>query len=525
MSTTQDRQEHPWSAEELHPAAAGLLMALSFAPFNLSVLAFVALVPLFLYLDRPPARTRVVRAGLITGTVFFGIHLSWLVAVGSFSWLAFPGYAVIVFFHVCNFFFFVLSVVVLEQYLSVPFLYSAPFAWVVSERLRGYGDVAFPWTQLGYALTPFPFFLQFADLVGVYGVSFWLVALNLLLFEAVRRRARPARSVRALILWLVAFGAVNGYNAFRWYGGLPPPAGYLEVAVVQPNVPQRIKWDDRYSREIVADLFALHAAAARPGTDLVVWPETAIPYYVDERSPFKLTEMGELPADGPPVVSGLLGTDTGEDGRRHFYNSAALFGPGGELRGRYHKIHLVPGSEQFPFRRLLGFARSFFRIQGNVPYGLLDAGHELTVFSLPRARFAAMICYESAFPQLSRGFRLGGSDFLVSITNDAWFGRSLAPYQHASFLVLRAIENRVAIVRSGNTGVSGFVDPRGRWRERSDLFTKRIVSGRIPLATARTFYTRFGDLTVQLSYSVMGVFLVLAVLRKYSVDLKVRRGE
>ena len=506
-----------WSAEDLYPALAGLLMALSCPPINLSFLAFVALVPLFLYLDKPFTLTRTVRAGVLCSIVYFGIELSWVNAMGTFSWLAIPGYLVILLgLHVPNFFFFVITIVALRNYICVPFLYSAPFAWVICERLRCYGDLSFPWCTFGYSLTRFPFLLQFADLTGIYGVSFWLLALNVLLFEAMRARRQPAGWRKYAMVWLLVFGSVNLYNAWRWFKGIGQPSGQLAVAVVQANIPQRIKWDDRYSRQVLKKIFALNATAIESSADLVVWPETALPYYVDENRHFDLTEMGELPEGKAQILTGLLDSRTDSRGRTRFYNAAALFDSRGTMLERYKKIYLVPGSERYPFRRLLGFTRSFFKIQ-DISYGAMDSGHDATVFTLPRAKFSVLICYESAFPELARTFRLRGSNFLVNITNDAWFGRSFAPYQDASFLVLRAIENRTAIVRCANTGISGFLDPLGRWQQKTELNTEAILAGTIPLTAQLTFYTRFGDLIVYVSFAVLGLFLCMALKKKYGV--------
>ncbi len=520
----------PWNKEDLYPVLSGLLMALSFPPINLSFLAFVALVPLFVYLDKPFTLTRTARAGLLCSIVFFGITLNWINAVGAFSWLAFPGYVVIILLHAANFFFFVLPVVALKDYLSLPFLYTAPFAWVACERLRAYGDLAFPWTPLGYALTRFPFLLQFADFVGIYGVSFWLVVLNVLLFEVIQARGQPLRRRKCLALWLLVFGSVNLYNAFRWLRGIGPTSGHLRVAVIQPNIPQRIKWDERFARQILTKVFTMNASATGPSTDLVVWPETAIPYYIDERRPFNLTEMGDLPGGNTRILTGVLDSSEDNRGQPYFYNVAALFDSSGAMLNRYKKMYLVPVVEKYPFRRLVGFTRSFFSTQ-DISYGAMDSGKELTVFTLPgaglkagaaspwgqvklAAKFSVMICYESAFPQLSRAYRLRGAQFLVNITNDAWFGRSFAPYQHASFLVVRAIENRTAIVRCGNTGISGFIDPLGRWQQKTALSTEAILSGTIPLTEKPTFYTRFGDMIVYLCYGVLGLFLLMALKKK-----------
>jgi apolipoprotein N-acyltransferase len=355
--------------------------------------------------------------------------------------------------------------------------------------------------------------------VGIYGVSFWLVTLSVLLFEAIRVRHQPTQLRKYVMLWLVVFGGVNLYNAVRWMHGVGPVSGHVNVAVIQPNIPQRIKWDDHYGREILKKTFALNAAATQDSTDLVVWPETAIPYYIDESHTFSLDEMGQLPPAKARFLAGLLDTSTDSEGTTRFYNAAAMFDSRGTMLQRYKKIYLVPATEKYPFRSILGFTRPFFNIQ-DIRYGAMDSGYDPTVFTLPGgAKFSVMICYESAFPQLSREFRLRGANFLVNITNDAWFGRSFAPYQHASFLVFRAIENRTAIVRCGNTGISGFLDPLGRWQQKTSLFTEAVIAESIPLTERLTFYTRFGDLIVYISYGVLGVYLLIAVAKRYSAAI------
>jgi apolipoprotein N-acyltransferase len=518
QSTTPTRLSHiqGWHSEDILPMLSGTSLALSFPPIGFTFLAFVALVPLFLYLDKPVTFQRIARAGLLTAIPFFGITLSWLNSVGTISWLAFPAYVAVVGIHAAGFFCFILPVAALEDYLSLPFLYTAPFAWVGCERLRAYGDLSAPWTNLGYSLTNFPFLLQFADVVGIYGVSFWLVVLNVLLFEAIRSRRQAMAYRKYVLLWLAVFGGVNSYNAYRWTHDYERVTGHVNVAVIQPNVPERIKWDDHYGREILKKTFALNASATKDSTDLVVWPETAVPYYVDEKRPFSLSEMGHLPHTNALTLVGLLTTSRDSDDEQHFYNAAALFDSQGTLLQQYKKIYLVPATEKYPFRSVLGFTRPLFNIQ-DVVYGGMEPGDVPTVFTVRGAKFSVLICYESAFPQLSREFRLKGANFLVNITNDAWFGRSFAPYQHASFLVARAIENRTAIVRCGNTGISAFLDPLGRWQQKTALFTEAVIAGSITLTANLTFYTRFGDLIVYVSYAVLALYLLKAIGKKYRI--------
>src|SRR5262249_1641581 len=259
------------------PALAGLMFGLAFEPVNFVPLAFVGLVPLLIYLDGLATISRIVRASFIFPIACYGFTLNWLAGMVGFSWLSWAGYIPIIFVYCCGFFVFTLSVVLLKKYLSLPFIATAPFAWVACERLRGYGDLAFPWSNLGCALTRFPFLLQFADIVGVFGVSFWLIVLNVLVFELLKawHEQRPIRSYAAS--WVIVFGIVIAYDALRWFGPVAQPRGYKEISVIQPNIPQKIKWDERYSRQILDHVFAMNAAATMPSTDLVVWPETAIP--------------------------------------------------------------------------------------------------------------------------------------------------------------------------------------------------------------------------------------------------------
>lgn len=502
-----------WSREDLLPPIAGFMLGLSFPPCNILPFAFVGLVPLLIYLDGPVSKTRILRAGITFPLAFYGFTLNWLTGMVGFSWLAAPGYVAILLLYLCNFFVFVLPVVLLRGYLSLPFVVTVPFAWVACERLRGYGDMSFPWCTLGYSLTRFPFIVQFADLAGVFGISFWLVLLNTLLYGAWKARREPASRRKYLPAFCLVFVAAAVYDALRWFSPLPSN-GSREVAVIQPNVPQRIKWDERYSRGILDHIFTMNIIAARPSTDLVVWPETAIPYYIDEGRPFHLTEMGPLPPQPERILAGLLTSSRDASGRVHYFNAAALFNQSGEVLGLYKKILLVPAAEQYPFRRVLGFTRTFFPIE-DISYGAMDPGEEFKVFQLADGtKFSTIICYESVYPQLARRFRQEGASFLVNITNDAWFGHSFAPYQHAAFLVMRAIENRTAIVRCANTGISGFVDSRGRWRQKTPIFTEAIVSQQVYLSSDLSFYTRYGDLIVYVSYAALGGFLLMAIRKK-----------
>jgi apolipoprotein N-acyltransferase len=209
------------------------------------LLAFVGLVPLLIYLDHSPNLRRTIRGGVIFAVVLYGFTLNWLAGMVQFSWLCVPAYVFVVLLYACGFFVFVIPVVTLKSYLSLPFWCAAPFAWVARERLRGYGDLAFPWSNLGCTLTSFPFLVQFADIAGVFGVSFWLVLINCLLFEIISAHKNRRRAYPYVIACFAVILFALGYDGMRWIKGPASAATYKELAFVQPNIPQKLKWDDR----------------------------------------------------------------------------------------------------------------------------------------------------------------------------------------------------------------------------------------------------------------------------------------
>ena len=206
---------------------------------------------------------------------------------------------------------------------------------------------------------------------------------------------------------------------------------------------------------------------------------------------------------GVPILFGAPAFD--RDGSRiNYFNSAFLISPEKKILGRYDKIHLVPFGEYAPLAGVLGFTRDIIGAIGDFTSG--EGVHNLT---LPWGKFGVLICYEAIFPDLTRRFVERGAQFLVNITNDAWFGRTAAPYQHLSMATVRAVENRVPIARAANTGISALIDSRGRVVRSTDLFTREVLSGKIKLDKSRSFYTEFGDLFAYLCVGFSVLFLIL----------------
>ncbi|MGH7229712.1 MAG: apolipoprotein N-acyltransferase, partial [Nitrospiraceae bacterium] len=404
---------------------------------------------------------------------------------------------------------------------------TAPFIWVTLELLRTHLLSGLPWTLLGYSQYQWLQAIQIANLTGVYGVSFLIVLVNAALAEVglcLVDRSRKAGPFP----WLTPTAAVLGIALTMLYGQVQLDAGHdrtsesttnssrsIPIGLIQPNIDQVQKWDAAFRRETLDRYTRLTAQAAK-GSTLVIWPEAATPFLFEQESPYRL-EVTELArTHNVPLLFGSPAFRHFLNGRPYLLNSAYLLSPDGVILGRYDKRHLVPFGEYIPLRPVLFFLDKL--VEG---IGDFEAGTNATVLDLPigsgaersSVKFGVVICYEVIFPNLVREFVANGAQFMVTITNDAWFGKSAAAFQHFGMVVLRAVENRVAFARSANTGISGFIDPQGRILHATPVFTEEVVIDRIPVGRVRTFYTQQGDLFAYGCVIITGLFLLVARLQ------------
>jgi apolipoprotein N-acyltransferase len=522
------------------PVVSGILLTICFPPFHLLVPPFVALVPYLLFVGRSaPDRAGAVsvrRATFWMGVVYYGTLLYWLfTALAYYTWLALLGYLIAVI---------VLSTLLalagwavhgLRARHAVPFWLSLPVFWTAVEWVRGHmGDIAFPWLGLGHSLNGFPFLVGFADVSGVSGVTVWLTAANGALAEWVLRRPRTwPRWALALALWLAI---PVGYSLVRWSTLETRPAA--RVMVIQPNIPEDLKLDWRAatdSSQAALDNLTRAELAGSPIVQLIVWPETALPTY-REAAPEWTAWASELArSERLGLLYGVVDVERYPDGGYDYFNAAVFLDATGEAVGVYRKHYLVPTVERVPFIPV-GWMRDLRRraagehwrvpLVGDISaflrwFGGFGRGSEEPVFRTNGAGFGVLICYESIFPGLSRTYRRGGADFLVNITNDAWFGRerpiwsrTSALYQHPAHLVMRAIENRMGVARAANTGISLFVDPRGRVGQATELFTPASRVATVETTDGPTLYTRLGDWPGGLSLLGSVILLTIAWRRR-----------
>ncbi len=485
-----------------------MLAVLSFPRFDLYGLAWIALVPLHLAIQgRSPWAA--FGAGWVAGAVFFIGTMSWvthtMIVFGKLpAIVSYPLMFLLVAYLGLYFGLFAVVAAFLHRRLGPYSALLAPALWTSLELLRTYALSGLPWAALGYSQYLALPVIQVADLAGVYGVSFWIVLVNLAIAETIS----AIRSRRVGAAGWIVVGSAAAFSAFALAYGewrltadrvSDPPT--IRAGVVQANIPQDVKWDVRFRQETVRTYRRLSDELARQSLGLMVWPEAAMPFFFEEDLAFRHQVAQTAREAGVPLLFGSPAV-TIVSGRTRLHNSAYLLSPGGEILGRYDKIHLVPFGEYVPLSGLLFFVNKM--VEG---IGDFLPGSDYTVFPLPDARLGVVICYEVIFPDLVRRFVKEGADLMATITNDAWFGDSAAPFQHFSMVVFRAVENRVPFVRAANTGVSGFIDRTGRIQGMSPLFVEAAMADTVRLGDERTFYTQYGDI-----FSYACVIITLAAI-------------
>ncbi len=442
--------------------------------------------------------------GLLSGAVYFAGTLYWLVETMT----TFGGLSTVTA---------VVAALLLVAYLA---LFPAAFAVVLARSRRAFGPSAlalaapiwvttelgrqyvwdgFPWALLGYSQVTVLPVAQIVSVVGVYGLSGLLAFSAAALAAPVLLTGRARLVHPAVAVLLVAGCATWGY--LRMQASPLLTAGTpVRVAVIQGNIEQEDKWNPAL-RDVITDRYLeMTRQALGAGARFIIWPESSTPFYF-ERDLIRGAAIRRLALESQATL--LIGSDQVEPIKTaspeakpaaRYYNAAFLVRPDGQVGAVYRKMQLVPFGEYVPLAHLLFFvgpiveAVSAFS-PGEVPVLLPVDGHMVST----------AICYEVIFPSLIRRFVVDGSELLTTITNDAWYGRSSAAYQHWDQAAMRSIEQGRYLARAANTGISGFVDPYGRTVEKTDLFHEAVLVGDLRLITARTIYSRIGDLVAWLS--------------------------
>ncbi len=475
-----------------------LLLILSFPKFNLSFLAWIGFVPLFIACEGKTRKQRFLLFYL-AGVIFWGGILYWLIQVNLIAFLLLILYLALYF---AIFGFFVtarpaapaLPAGRRKPLPSTLYLFFLPSLWVVLEFIRSHLFTGFGWTLLGYSQYLNLPIIQIADISGAYGVSFLVMMVNIAIGQIISKikyqksktqtKNQKLKVSCQLLTVLCLLSSVFIYGYVKLRSPVTSHQSPVNISVIQGNIPQHQKWDGQLKESILSKYIHLsEQAAQKDSPHLIIWPETAVPAYFNQDKEVR-NKILKLSSD--INASLLVGAATAMRGKS--FNSAILISQG-KIVQQYDKLHLVPFGEYVPC--LFSFIRNFIEI------GDFSKGKEWVVFK-PHA-FAVLVCFEDVFPYLSRGFVKRGADFLINISNDAWFGKTSAPYQHCQSAVFRAVENRVNVIKCSNTGLSCFINPNGKIfgrlsKQEKDIFVEGYSTQKILVEKrSPSFYTRFGD--------------------------------
>ncbi len=481
--------------------SSGLLLTASFPKIGFHWMAWFALIPLYVSI-RALSPQKSFKLGFLAGMIHYLTLLYWLVHTMEI-YGRLPLYlslAILLLFSAYLSIYMALFSAAAVRSEKKPFVGLAltPLLWVSLEYLRSFFLSGFPWELIGYSQYNQLTLIQIADIFGVYGVSFVVALTNTILFIGLLYLTRKTwqgkiisnrQAAAAMVAGSIFLGCLWFYGNWRINSidRLISNAGIIKSAVIQGNIDQDKKWDPVFQKETIKTYIQLSLMTKRDKPDLVVWPETATPFYF-----LHDTQLSEMVKTGIQLTgtSFLIGSPSFmlSHNNIHYYNSAYLVEPNGEVTGKYDKVHLVPFGEYVPFKRWLPFLGKIVAHVGDFQSGIRG-----NVIHWEEQRLGIQICFEIIFPMLSRALVKNKADLLVNITNDAWFGKTSAPYQHFTMGVFRAIENRRALVRSANTGISGFIDPVGRIIATTPLCETAVMIQNVPLLKEMTFYTRFGN--------------------------------
>ncbi len=473
---------------------SGASLVLAFAPFGYWYLIFPGLI-WFIF----PLKTLTVRQTLFRSltfhTGFFAAGISWIhVSIYQFSFtpflLSLTMTALLVLFLS---FLASITLMLLNRFasnLGISSYYSLalPVAWIGSEWFFNWVFTGFPWMSLGYSQID-SFLSSLAPVLGVASISFLLIFISGVLVTFIRGGFKKANFALASVILIVA--VVVGLNQIQW---LQETTKIMEVSLIQPNISQHKKWLPEQRRETL-DYF--YETTDTLDSKLVIWPEGAVPALVRNVANY-LSLIDAMAWNKHQAV--LTGIASEEDGR--YYNTALILGNGA---GKYYKQHLVPFGEYVPLESVLRGLIGIF----DLPMSSFSKGPKTqALLQTGDWNIAMALCYEIIFQDVIHN-QIQDADLMITLSNDAWFGDSLGPYQHLSIARMRALENGIPIIRATNDGISAFIDHKGRVTSKLGKFKKAVLTADITAVSGVTPYRQLGPLWSYVIILVIPVFLLL----------------
>lgn len=495
----------------LYPIASGVVLARIFPPSEFGFIAWFVLVPLFYSIGAETSVRHAFRTGYLFGFALHIFSFYWLLNLPVPLWVSLLGIASLALFSSVYTGAFTALAVFIQKKSVIPGIILYPSIWLSMEYIRSSGILGFPWLDLAYTQhRNFPL-IQLASITGQSGLSLLIVFVNSVLHSMIsNQKDLFSRKVLILLISVSAvYISIHSWGKHRIETQDRIADTISHVLLIQGNLSPAEKWASGNRNEKISLFCSETRQAVRKAkekTDLVIWPETAVPAYLLDERRYRRKVLALSAELDLPILAGTLVMDP--DNRSTHYNGLALFLPDGNIGACYKKIKLVPFGEMIPFEDRIPLLTKIELGQGSY-----SPGSEFVIFDDGNSSFGGVICFESLFSSHFRKIVNNGAQFMVVVTNDAWFGKSTAPYHHMAISSFRAIENGVSIARCANTGISCIIDPWGRIFHASGIFTKAIVEGEILCNRdfcGKTVYSKFGNILQPAALFITVLFVFFA---------------
>lgn len=455
---------------------AGLLLAASRLPLHTGFLVFWSLIPIFILFNSKLSIKQILISAYVFSFVYIIVSLHWI------NLVTIPGFFGMII--IIGLYFFILFLLVYKLWHQFPKIKYLSFIllWLSFEILQNFGEFRFPWFNIGYSLADYLPLIQPAEIGGIYLLSLLIIIINILIYNLINNFKKNIIILSVVIILWSSYGILRLRN-------IRLKKSDTKVAMVQVSVPQNKKWKDKYLDSTIALYKNFTQKAAKEDPSLIIWPESALPVYSLKQSKYRLLIKKLAKENGADIFTGFphyiyAGKD--HPSKYKFYNAATKFGKDGDIAPYYSKNILVPFGERIPFLKYFPFLWNIHLGQANWEYG-----KEQKFYNINNETYSPLICFEIAFERLTTKIARQDVDFIVNITNDAWFYRSAGTYQHAIMAKFRAIETRKQVFRAANTGYSLVVSPSGKIRKKSKLFEKTIILDNVLIYNGRSYFTKY----------------------------------
>ena len=493
--------------------SALLLFLASPGQFSFASLAWVALIPLLISISGCQPY-KAAKLATLCGFFYYCAILYWiLIVLGKYGnlplWITLPALFILALYMSA---YLALFAAILSWIGNkIPLIWIAPPLWVTLDLIRGHLFTGFPWLDLGYSQYQFPQLIQVCDITGHFGITFLIILVNYLIIEIFScfKESKKSSGVNLyqlnIIIGFLIILATFSYSFLRYDQVAKELSANqtIQVGLIQGNIDQSEKWLTEIQEKTVSTYLQLSEEVMNDRqVNLLIWPETALPFFPYKNPLFTKVTNQIIEWQGPSLITGAPHyTREGDDHHLTYYNSAFALAPSKATTSshlsssdsrqliieRYDKQHLVPFGEYIPFGKYLPESMPIVHSIGNFSHG-----ESSEPISCHNANIGLLICYESIFPDLARKRVKNGANIIVNITNDAWYGNSSAPWQQLAMVVFRSIENRRSLARAANTGISCFIDPLGRQIELSPLFKRYTMTASLPLLETTSIYSDYG---------------------------------